>query len=424
MASVWNYGGSHEKRDDLPMNYIATNSQFCLKKFPTTIGRGLLEIMKLWIQKTIYVNFMYKLRAISNNVSPERAITSFRMVDVDIRGVITQMVSKEVSEVNEDGRTQLDAANDSGLSFHNNSDDLYQKNVDAIREILDGMTVPFRKGSQTRGEHNCDNQGEIIANEQILFRVTRSDIERYLCAMKHDLKATVVRIVESCAWRGVMFPVDTRSCRIEMRSGQFFQQGYDKDKNPIFYFRNVLLGPWRSNIHATILSVLHRLETYLVEVEHGRPSVKITVIAFMGNPFENENGQIQVKKTGNHCTVGEHGQLASKLDADPRIDMYEQYHPHSNVLFMGVLNEVIQHHFPERVAKILVVASKDWAKARRRPPIHSPLVQYNVNVLSSVDGLKKYVDKDELVTFAGGNAKVTPDAFDCIGACDLGTFTV
>jgi len=427
LASLWHYGGSLQKRDDLPMNYVAINSRFSLNKIPSRIGRGVLG--------RFVVDFTCVLKTFSKNLIPERAITSIRMVNIDLKCVTTAKVFKEAPGVkNEESRIRANnvaSARTNLLQFNNaddnscnlkattdaihNTDEMYCNKIDTIHELLDGMTVPLRKRCLTRGEHNQDNRGEIITIEQIHFRLTRSDIERYLIACECDLKETVVRLVESAAWRGIMFPVDGRSCRIEMQSAQFFQQGFDKDNNPIFYFRNMLLGPWRNDIHATVLSVLHRLETYLLKVDHEKSSVKVTVIAFVGNPIENEHGQIVVKKHGKNRDVVEDEQSSStppsSIDSDPRIDPYEEYHTHSNFVLLQLLNELIPRYYPGRLAKALVVPSKGWAKSRLGKHFAS-----HVTVLSSGDDLKKYVDKDELVMFAGGNAKVTSDAFECGGS--------
>ena len=77
---------------------------------------------------------------------------------------------------------------------------------------------------------------------------------------------------------------------------------------------------------------------------------------------------------------------------------------------MHLLNDLIPRHYPERVAKTLVVSSKGWKKSRLRS--YFP----QATVLSSLDDLKKHVSAEELVTFAGGNAKVSSDAFHSTGS--------
>ena len=249
------------------------------------------------------------------------------------------------------------------MNMHHNDD------VNTIKTILNGMVVPSIKRQ---------------------FGLSNSDIGRYLIACRHDIIATTVRIVQSAAWRCITFPIDTRLCNIEMKSGQFFQQGCDKGSNPIFYFRNMLLGPWRYNFHATVLYIVHKLDKFLLDIQNERPDVKITVIAFMGHPHENGRRQIE------HHVLHDDDESASS-QFDTRIDPLECHQLHSNQVIIQLLNELIAYHYPERIAKVLLVPSKDWTKACELPRVHShPLL----TVLKSVDDLKKYVDKEELANIA------------------------
>ena len=115
---------------------------------------------------------------------------------------------------------------DENLGVIGVTDEVRQR-IDAVYDVLgqNGMAVPVRKRDRARGEHERDNRGEVVAWEPVRARLTRADVRRYLVACEQDVAACVVRLVESAAWRGVMFPVDERSCRIELQSGQFFQQG-------------------------------------------------------------------------------------------------------------------------------------------------------------------------------------------------------
>ncbi|KAL9180515.1 hypothetical protein ACHAXT_010968 [Thalassiosira profunda] len=251
------------------------------------------------------------------------------------------------------------------------TDELYGDKIDTIFELLEDVAVPLRKRNQSRGEHNPDNLGEIITMGRI--DVTRSDVERYLIASECDIKATVTRIVESAAWRSDVFPVDTRLYTIELQSNQFFQHGRDREGNPIFCFRNMLLGPPRGRNCASVLAVLHRLETYFALADKQHPGTKITVVVFM-DAVE---------------SYGKEGQPLSR--SDPRIDRFEEYYPHSNLLQMQLLNDLIARHYPGRIAKTLVVSSKGWKNARFLRSLFQKAI-----VLSSVDQVRKYVAKDSV----------------------------
>ena len=85
-------------------------------------------------------------------------------------------------------------------------------------------------------------------------------MRRFYVACDCDLQKAAIRIVKSTAWREMVFSVDTRTCRIELQSGQFFQQeGEDLERNAVFYFRHMCVGPsWRKHGDAVIQAVLHR----------------------------------------------------------------------------------------------------------------------------------------------------------------------
>ena len=94
----------------------------------------------------------------------------------------------------------------------------------------------------------------------LLLLITRGEVRRHYVASGCNMKKAAIRIVETAAWRGQTFPIDQRICRIELQSGQFFQQGSDFAGRPVFYFRNMGLGPWRKDCNASVAAVLHRLE--------------------------------------------------------------------------------------------------------------------------------------------------------------------
>ena len=79
-------------------------------------------------------------------------------------------------------------------------------------------------------------------------KLDRSDLRRFYVACDCDLQKAAIRIVKSTAWRE----------RIELQSGQFFQQGEDLERNAVFYFRHMYVGPsWRKRGDAVIQAVLH-----------------------------------------------------------------------------------------------------------------------------------------------------------------------
>ncbi len=112
---------------------------------------------------------------------------------------------------------------------------------------MKGVEIPVKSNILSL-EHGAEERIQL----PVLEIVRRDDIKRFVRASNFDVKKTSVRIVQTAAWRGRTFPVDVRKCRIELQNGQFFQQGFDRQHNPVYYFRNVCLGPWRKDIDAVV----------------------------------------------------------------------------------------------------------------------------------------------------------------------------
>lgn len=272
------------------------------------------------------------------------------------------------------------------------SDELYSFDIDTVFDALDGVRVARR---------TLSSDGEILVVDELArLYISRADIERYLIASSCDIRATSVKIIESCAWRGHVFPVDRKQCRIELCSGQCFQQGHDVDNNPIFYFRHFLRGPYTGSAEGSILAVLHRLEAYFQRMSMVNPGVKVTAIILMGGSGTIEQDAISPKQ--------------KSVDHDPMIDPNQDYTAHGSMESFIRLISILRQHYPERLAKALIVPgpSGKWSKSRVREYITThQLFTPRVKLLNNLFELRKYVNTDQLVTFAGGTASVTPDAF-------------
>jgi hypothetical protein len=81
------------------------------------------------------------------------------------------------------------------------------------------------------------------------------DVRRFLVDSNGKVKVAVARLMSTALWRREVFPVDLRKCRVELQTGQLFSFGTDNDGFPVFYFRNMCLGPWRKNAEATVAAV-------------------------------------------------------------------------------------------------------------------------------------------------------------------------
>jgi hypothetical protein len=89
----------------------------------------------------------------------------------------------------------------------------------------------------------------------VLKHFGADDVRRFLIDCNGKVKVAISRLTSTALWRLEVFPIDIRKCRVEVQSGQLFSYGEDHDGYPVFYFRNLCLGPWRKNVDATVSAV-------------------------------------------------------------------------------------------------------------------------------------------------------------------------
>jgi hypothetical protein len=308
--------------------------------------------------------------------------------------------------------------------------DPFEEAVNELIESLQSVTIPMRQLSSR--EESVQGSTLVHAPQPILQTLSRSDIRRYLIATDCSLKATVIRLVQSAAWRGLTFPIDTRMCRVELQSGQFFQQGRDLEGNPIFYFRNRCLGPWRKKEDATIAAVLHRLETSLKELQKDDPHVRCTLVAVMGRPYREKK-----KREGDdiiHSVDDEQGGSDDDSSVEtsngnglvaennPRIPPKEKWHTHTSRGLLLRLIDILLAHYPERLSKALVVIGNGntaymgttlRGKLALSVAVPSASTRERVRFLTRYKDLLQFVDKEALVKLMGGNAPLSPAVFEC-----------
>jgi hypothetical protein len=344
----------------------------------------------------------------------------------------------------------------------------FRAGIDALIDILDGVQVPVRRASLDDYQlHVATNipedqlslltpqiRHEDLVNLPVLEKLDRSDLRRYYTACECDLKIAAIRIIESTAWRGITFPINTRFCRIELQSGQFFQQGNDLKGNTVFYFRNMCVGPWRQDADAVIRAVLHRLETSLQKLTKKKPGVKITLVVLLGRPLfkkkknrgkkKHDKNDDETKITAENTEAGEtlededehtdvtlservDGEDTSwnpfKMGVNPRLQASEDYHVHTNPTLIKQLIDTLMLHYPERLHKVIFVPGKSrgygyWGTAVQvqiaiRNTIQSPRTRSRCFVLHRVGELKEFVHRSEIVTIAGGEAPLHEEVFEC-----------
>jgi hypothetical protein len=296
----------------------------------------------------------------------------------------------------------------------------------AISEVIDcfrNVTIPVRRDDCLYPEDSPDG----FLQKPILQMLTRDDIRRYLIGSDGSIKLAAVHIVQSTCWRNLTFPINAKACRVELQSGQFFHQGKDMEGNPVFYFRNICLGPWRKNEDATIAAVLHRLEASLNFFARNNPRVQCTVVIVAGIRRKRHSdgndvaGEDLDTKDDDASTVnGVNNDLA---DYNPRVHHNaEKWYTHSNRRVLLRLIDIVMKHYPERLSKALVVVGHD-RKAMIKTvlsgtlaasvAIKSPRTRDKIHFLRKFRDLQEFIDKDNLVKLVGGNASVRPQAFEC-----------
>ena len=499
---VTHFGGSLQTKPTLPKNYVAVTAHVDPSKMNAAM-RVLYQRLEGGGLPVSVVDFTFVLEGEEADELPERALGTIRAVHLDVVKVALPTSHSENQGVTEAEETIQEDPPSSPLApltpifremsvawnaligstrnlLHEptshptsgpqinlpptNSRDPFQAGVDALRDILRGVTVPVRRDN-VRPEENAlvqtgDDIGdqlsegkEDLVNVPVLSRTSTGDLRRYFRAANCDLKEAAVRVVESTAWRGVTFPIDTRKCRVELQSGQFFQQGCDIDGDPVFYFQNMLMGPWRGNVEASVAALLHRLEVSLDQLTNENQEVKCTVIALVGKPFkriskkkrsrkdekddgsaiESDNAAEEVEQREAAAEDGEQSTAASvaahtidknawnpfRMGVNPRVYPEEDYHVHSNVALFQRLAEVLSAHYPERLKRLIVVPGQGRPVSymnttyTMRKLITSSRTRARVVHLNRASELPKYVEDNELATIVGGWAEVELDAFEC-----------
>jgi len=331
------------------------------------------------------------------------------------------------------------------------TNDPIEISVNKLIEILEDVNVPVRRDQLSQYEFSLavpsswttfrsTNNGNVhnkdLINVSLLLLVTRGEIRRHFIASRCRLKKAAVRIVETAAWRGQTFPIDCRVCRIELQSGQFFQQGEDLEGRPVFYVRFLGLGPWRGNTEASVAALLHRFEGALHEFSKRQDGIQCTVVVLMGKPFKeyvklNLGGNASTeegdadgddKSTESQMSTSVKSGVFSEGDvciANPRVNPAEFWQPHTTEKLVRQVIDLLSAHYPERLYQALVVmkpahvvfVSRVLGQFRVANFVDSPITRSKVKIVSKFSDLRKYVSKHELVTIVGGEKPIDPGVF-------------
>lgn len=453
------FGGSLQTDSMGPNNYVAVTSYADVNQMGNTAARLLYQHLEEGALASSIVDFTFVLEGHQEDEFPERAMASIRLVHVDgtkcalaphITAANHQIEMSQVSSyyLNASLQESPGAAQLQDVSVGERKDP-FTDGVNALVDILEGVTVPVRRehlGGRFDSAASLSPEAvpilppsvkrEDIRSAPILDQVTKSDLKRYFIACQCDLKEAAVRVVKSAAWRGLTFPICTRECRIELQSGQFFQQGEDLGGNPVYYFQNMCLGPWRGNEDALVSAVLHRLESSLQRLSVHKPDVKCTLILVMGKPLQKMKKAQRRKKGSDSITesADENKDAAStaadadseskasvntemtawnpfRMGANPRLYPGEDYTVHSNTSVTNRLIAILRQHYPERLHKALVLPGGLLPMGSSRGYIQSSRTRAKVIILGSASELTHHVSKSELLSIVGGTAHVNPTAF-------------
>jgi hypothetical protein len=484
------FGGCLQSNSAVPANYVATTANFDAKRMGNMLFRFLYNRVERALP-AIVVDFSYALEGNTDHELSQKVLGTVRMVHVDpeetahsvemssneTRMQATPAVSRANSTIvpkQEEMKADTQPYTIAERSCRALSDDCgpFQTGIDDLIDILHGVLVPVRRTSLLDYQIHLATvltpsqvaqlppqiHPEDFVNLPALEKLDRSDLRRYYVACECDLKEAAVRIVKSTAWREITFPVDTRTCRIELQSGQFFQQGKDLKRNPVFYFRNMCVGPWRKDSDAVIQAVLHRLETRLQVLKRKKADVKITLVVLLGRSLV-----VKKKKKKNHRKIkSEKNDDETKVTADnteegnapgedegtddvndteafgdenefgnpyragvnPRLPRSEDYHVHTNQALIKTLIHILLEHYPERLHKAIFVPGKSrgygyWKTALGvqlaiRSSVVSVRTRTKCFILHRACELKEFVHPSEIVTIAGGEAPIQEGVFECV----------
>jgi len=327
------------------------------------------------------------------------------------------------------------------LSSQSNVDP-FRAGVDMLIQILKDVYVPTRQSTVLSNEATStplDVSRDEIMDLCLSKNLSRDDLRRFYQGSGCDLKIAAVRFVESAEWRITTFPIDTRTCRIELQSGQFFQQGYDFNGNAVFYFRNMCIGPWRGDENAVINAVLHRLESSLKDLSAQKSNIKITLVILLGRPYfkkkkGKENGKCTKKAMSEEDKVKDGGKedlaaFSTSSDCNPfitginpRLQSGDKYHTHSNKALLLRLLSIVLQHYPERLYKAILVPGYghsygQWRTAvitqmAIRSNLHETRTRSKCFVLNRIMELTDFIPHSQLITIAGGEVPLHPNVFE------------
>jgi hypothetical protein len=465
-AETYHFGGALQKNPDLPKNYVSMTATYETKFLPCMISRFLFSLFRNRIYART-MDFTFVLEGEQDDELPERALCTTRVVHISSKAVAQSPSASNIKEKivpvpsdeqqdtsgfrrwarhslhhalalfspqdnmdrNADGHSEyqdLHELSPRSLLFQNSDDPIEVKTNDVI-DVLRGLETSVGKEIES-----SSISPKTTETAPVLSHFCRQDIQRFLLATEGSIKKACLRLVETATWRGQTFPIDKRQCRIELQSGQFFQQGLDKESNLVFYFRNICLGPWREDLDASLAAVISRLDESL----QGNPFAEVTLIVLMGRPVdpedsneiseeysnkESEEGDFLEEESdsiGDECLSN---RSSSETINNPRISGIETWQLHTSKMLIQRLTKLLFTHYPGRLKRVLVVAGKGknyyYSNGLKRRSVVKKMLRSRkiigkVNFVESFQELTRYVERDQLISIVGGMAPIEPRVFE------------
>lgn len=270
-AEMYHFGGAMQTDSNLPENYVSMNLNFSSKFMPNLISRMLFSRLEEGMRDRIE-DFTFVLEGDQEDELPERALCTIRMVNVDTQVVakdvlfhalplpkqedsshtgpkqeegkldFTKWMTNSIYDVSKVAGTPLrgsftgdvadgiqvqidkmDFDNDTDMLELVDSNDSLEIAANEVTKLLKDVEMPLRKYEKIESGMQAathDSDIDEIAYMQVLKRVSRSDVKRFVQAANFDIKGAAVRIIQTVAWRERTFPIDIRKCRIELQNGQ------------------------------------------------------------------------------------------------------------------------------------------------------------------------------------------------------------
>jgi len=446
----------------LPKNYVSMTAKVDNKFIPSSISSALLKIVGERLNARA-MDFTLVLEGEHDDELPERALCTMRVVHLSSETVGKTLSSKDVTEIR-----QSDSESDSNPSLqrwakhsvHNvmlifspnprksrpssglatttsrgeafgdlkkeDSDDPKDLATNDVVDILLDLDIPIPKGKR--------NAEKELSTVSVLSYFDRHDIQRFLRSAAMDVKDTALRLVETASWRAATFPVDKRCCRIELQNGQMFEQGKDVRGNPVIYFRNLCLGPWRGDVDATVTAMIHRLDETLSAAHEKNPTAKITLVILMGRAVEatefdsssDENDDVDKSGAGESSSQESANEVdpgdLTVGDVNPRVSANEKFHLHTSKEVYQKFFTLFATHYPGRLGVAVVVAGKGrnhyYSTTLRRKAVLKKLVppkmlRMKFQFVDTYAELIQFVPEDQLVSIVGGSEPIRASAFGC-----------